>query len=587
MTARLSEKKLFALVCLVLAFGTAALYWPITHHQFIIFDDDEYVAANNHVLTGLNWTNAVWAFDGAHAANWHPLTWISHQADGSVFGADPGGHHLVNLLFHVANTLLLFLFLRGTTGALWRSAFVAALFAWHPLHVESVAWASERKDVLSAFFWLLTLLAYAKYVMSDQRRVTSTVPTPSLVTRHSSLWFYLLSLAFFALGLMSKPMVVTLPFVLLLLDVWPLRRISDFRFSLAVFPVRLFAEKIPFFALSLGGCLLTMHAQGSAGAISPMAWPSRLMNALLAYPRYIAKLFWPADLSIIYPYRYDWPAAALIGAALLLLAISVLAVKYIRAAPWVFVGWFWFLGTLVPTIGIIQVGAAAVADRYSYLPSIGFFCMLVWTAVEFCPAGPRAKNILSLLGVGLLLGCLAATTLQISYWRDSVSLFLHSLEVTENNYVTDNCLGIAFDKAGDKARALVLYREAVRLEPRYPQSQFNLAISLIGFGQMEEALQHLQTAAELEPGNPDVQFDLGIYFSQHGSLTNAVNCFRNAVSARPHFAAAERSLAAALVKFGRFAEAAPHYRQALQWQPDLAGAKTELADLLAAHPELR
>jgi len=386
---------------------------------------------------------------------------------------------------------------------------------------------------------------------------------------------------------MSKPMVVTLPCVLLLVDVWPLRRIAFAAEFSGRTALKLFAEKIPFLALSLVGCLMTLHAQGSAGAISPVALSTRLMNALLAYPRYVGKLFWPADLSIIYPYRYDWPAGALLGAALLLLAVSFLAIKFIRPSPWVFSGWFWFLGTLVPTIGIIQVGAAAVADRYSYLPSIGFFFMVVWSAAEFCAARPRGKIILTLGGGAILLGCGLATSVQISYWRDSVRLFLHALEVTENNYVADNCLGIAFDKAGDKARALVLYREAVRLEPRYPQSQFNLAISLLGFGQNEEALQHLQTAAELEPRNPDVQFDLGVYFSQHGSLPNAVACFRNVLAVQPDSVRAENNLGDALVRLGRFAEAVPHYRRALQLQPDFAAAKKQLAQLLADHPELK
>ena len=430
------------------------------------------------------------------------------------------------------------------------------------------------------------MLAYAKYVTSEKWRVTSPAPAPPLITHRSPL-FYLLALALFALGLMSKPMVVTLPFVLLLLDVWPLKRISDFRFPISNLPIRLLVEKIPFFALSLGGCVMTMHAQRSGGAVSPVQLSCRLMNALLTYPRYLAKIFWPSDLSIIYPYRYDWPAAALVGAAVLLLAISFLAVKFIRQSPWLFTGWFWFLGTLVPTIGIIQVGAAAMADRYTYLPSIGLLIVLVWSAAELCAARPCGKMILTLLGGSALLGCVLTTSLQISYWRDSISLFLHSLEVTENNYVTDNCLGKAFELAGDKTRALVLYREAVRLEPRYPQSQFNLATSLIGFGQMDEALQHLQAAAELEPRNPDVQFNLGIYFARHASWTNATNCFHNTLAARPGLAAAECSLAGALVHLGHFAEAAPHYRQALHLQPDLAAAKTELADLLATHPELK
>jgi len=576
MIAALSERKFFALICLVLALGTTALYWPITHHDFIIFDDDEYIATNPHVTSGLNWTNVVWAFTGTHAANWHPLTWVSHQVDCSVFKVDPGGHHLVNLLYHVANTLLLFLFLRGATGTIWRSAVVAALFAWHPLHVESVAWAAERKDVLSAFFWLLTMLAYAGYVKCGT---------------NSGKWraagFYVAALACYALGLMSKPMVVTLPFVLLLLDVWPWKRIS-FESALPVIPaLKLVVEKIPFFALSLGGCVMTMRAQGGGGAISPVQLSSRLMNALMAYPRYSAKLFWPADLSIVYPYRYEWPVAALIGAALLLLAVSILAVKYLRQAPWVFVGWFWFLGTLIPTIGIIQVGAAAVADRYTYLPSIGFFIMLVWSAAEFCQARPGGKTILSLMGGSALVGCVMATIIQISYWHDSVSLFLHSLEVTENNYVTVNCLGVAFERAGDKARALVLFQEAVRLEPRFPQSQFNLAVRQFEFGETDKALQHLQAAAKLVPGDPDIQFVLGIDFAQHSSWTNAAICFSNAITVRPDFAAAEYHFGNALSNLGRSAESATHYRKALHLNPDLADAKKELAELLTKHPELK
>lgn len=579
-------KNYFALICLVLALGTTALYWPITSHPFIIFDDEEYVTANAHVTSGLSWENFRWAFEGAHAANWHPLTWLSHQLDCTLFGLNAGGHHLVNLLFHVANTLLLFVFLRGATGAIWRSALVAALFAWHPLHVESVAWASERKDVLSTFFWLLTLMAYVRYA------------------RNRNWFVYSAALIFFALGLMSKPMVVTLPFVLLLLDFWPLRRISNWEFqisnpetsegapapSLQSSTYSLLLEKIPFFLLAIGGCAATLLAQSGGGAISQTPLTERFANAALAYARYVAKTFWPADLAIVYPHPRHWSLVLALGATALLAVWTMLCVRNWRRNPFLAFGWFWFLGTLVPTIGLIQVGAQSMADRYTYIPSIGFFIALVWGAAEFCATKPRGNVIYLICAGSALIGCLLTASIQISFWRDSTGLFLHALEVTQDNYVAANTLGKAFEKTGDpkdKVRARVLYREAVRLEPRYPHGQFNLAMSLLEFGETAEALQHLKAAADLEPRDPDIQFDLGIYFTQHASWTNAAICFSNSIAIRPDFAPAQCNFAAALANLGRFAEAAPHYREALRLKPDFTDAKKQLNRLLTDHPELR
>lgn len=579
-------KNYFALICLVLALGTTALYWPITSHPFIIFDDEEYVTANAHVTSGLSWENFRWAFEGAHAANWHPLTWLSHQLDCTLFGLNAGGHHLVNLLFHVANTLLLFVFLRGATGAVWRSALVAALFAWHPLHVESVAWASERKDVLSTFFWLLTLMAYVRYA------------------RNRNWFVYSAALIFFALGLMSKPMVVTLPFVLLLLDFWPLRRISNWEFqisnpetsegapapSLQSSTYSLLLEKIPFFLLAIGGCAATLLAQSGGGAISQTPLTERFANAALAYARYVAKTFWPTDLAIVYPHPRHWSLVLALGATALLAVWTMLCVRNWRRNPFLAFGWFWFLGTLVPTIGLIQVGAQSMADRYTYIPSIGFFIALVWGAAEFCATKPRGNVIYLICAGSALIGCLLTASIQISFWRDSTGLFLHALEVTQDNYVAANTLGKAFEKTGDpkdKVRARVLYREAVRLEPRYPHGQFNLAMSLLEFGETAEALQHLKAAADLEPRDPDIQFDLGIYFTQHASWTNAAICFSNSIAIRPDFAPAQCNFAAALANLGRFAEAAPHYREALRLKPDFTDAKKQLNRLLTDHPELR
>jgi Flp pilus assembly protein TadD len=574
MTAERTDKSFFIFACLVLALGTLALYWPVGGFQFINFDDNEYVSENPVVSAGLTWHGVAWAFDGVHVGNWHPVTWISHMLDCQLFGVNAGAHHLVNVFFHIADTLLLFGFLRYATGANWRSACVAALFAWHPLHVESVAWVAERKDVLSAFFWLLTIIAYARY--AQQFKIQSSKFKVS----------YALALVFCALAMLSKPMAVTLPFTLLLLDVWPLRRISNFKFQISNV-AGLLVEKIPFFVLSLALCAVTFLAQRGAGAMSPVEWSSRLGNVPVAYARYLSKAFWPVDLAIVYPYVYHWPAAAIAGSVLLLAVVSVLALVLLRREPWMAAGWFWFLGTLVPTIGLVQVGAQSMADRYFYVPSIGLFVVLVWGAAELCSGRRNGKVMLSLLGGSALAGCVLCSSVQILYWRSSASLFLHALKVTHGNYVADNALGKTFEQAGDNARALVLYREAVRIEPRYAVSQYNLGLCLIGLGMKDQAFEHLAAAARLDPGNPDAQFNLGVFFSQNRRWPDAERCFEATLRLRPGFAPARVRLAQALEKQGKFPGAAAQYRDALRLSPGLADATNGLAALLAAHPGLK
>jgi tetratricopeptide (TPR) repeat protein len=580
-------QKYFALICLVLALGTMALYWPITHHPFIEFDDTDYILGNPNVTSGLSATNFVWAFTTSDQANWHPLTWLSHQADCALFGVEPGWHHLVNLLYHVANTLLLFIFLRGTTGAVWRSALVAALFAWHPMHVESVAWASERKDMLSTFFWLLTLLAYWRYA----RAVGGSPPRPGRVAG-----LYGAALGFCACGLMSKPMVVTLPFALGLLDLWPLNRIAGWqtpvppRAGAGCRPVsvtRLVLEKIPFLVLAVAGSLTTYLVQSRAGAVAGMAVMERLANAVLAYARYTAKLFWPTDLAVIYPHPRHWPLWLALIAVGLLLVWTFLCVYQWRKCPYLAVGWFWFVGTLVPTIGLVQVGAQAMADRYTYIPSIGLFVAVIWGVAEYSSLRQPPRWLLPLAAGAVLAGCLATTARQISLWSDSVTLFRHAIIVTTDNYVAENCLGKAYEKLGDNQHALACYELSVETESRFPYSQFNLAIAQLGIGQTAEALKHLEIAAALEPQDPDIQFDLGIYFSQHGSWTNAVNCFSNALVVRPNFARAQFNWGNALANLGRPPEAAAHFRDALRLEPTLVQAKTNLDRLLTEHPEAR
>ena len=545
MTVARTDKKFFIFACLTLALGTLALYRPVTRFPFINFDDPEYISENPVTQAGLTWHGLVWAFNGIHVGNWHPVSWLSHMIDCQIFGVNAGGHHLMNVLFHIANTLLLFAFLRSATGFEWRSAFVAALFAWHPLHVESVTWVAERKDVLSTFFWLLTLLAYASYAKgSDELRVTSYERGNWLITHHSSL-FYFLALVFCALAMLSKPMAVTLPFTLLLVDVWPLKRVWNAEYGIRNLKTSLL-EKIPFFLLMLALCAVTFLAQRSAGAVSPVEWSSRLGNVPVAYARYIAKTFWPTDLSLVYPYVYHWPVVAIAGSVAILIFISALAVMLLRREPWLATGWFWFLGTLVPVIGFVQVGAQSMADRYFYIPSIGLFIVLVWSAAELCAPRPNGKTLLALIGGSALVGCMLATSLQISYWRNSESLFLHALEVTRNNYVAENALGKYFEKNGDNARALVLYQDAVRIEPRFASSQYNLGLALIGFGHKDEALEHLAAAAQFDPGNPDAQYNLGIFFLQNKHWADAAHCFEATLKLRPEFAPARVHLAEAL-----------------------------------------
>jgi len=386
---------------------------------------------------------------------------------------------------------------------------------------------------------------------------------------------------------MSKPMVVTLPFALLLLDFWPLQRIPNFRQPASNFR-QLLLEKVPFFLLAAAASAVTYLVQSGGGAVvSKMAWSERFANAALAYARYTAKTFWPADLAIIYPHPRHWPVALALGAAAMLAVWTLLCVRQWRQQPFLAFGWFWFLGTLVPTIGLVQVGAQSMADRYTYIPSIGFFIAVVWGAKELFDRRPRGKIILPILGGAALAGCLVVTANQIVLWRDSITLFRHAVDVTVDNYAAENCLGKAYEKSGDDVRARICYQAAVDTEPRFPQSQFNLAMSLLEAGETTNAFAHLQAAADLEPRDADIQFDLGIYFSQHGGWTNAANCFSNSVAVRPGYARAQFNLGNAYANIGVFTGAAARFREALRLDPNLSEARTNLNRLLTEHPAMR
>ena len=513
-------------ISLALAFGTLALYLPTAHHDFICLDDNQYVTANPVVQAGLTWAGVKWAFTNIIASNWFPLTWLSHMLDCQLYGVNPMGHHLTSVFFHIANVLLLFLWLKGATGTMWRSALVAALFAWHPLRVESVAWVAERKDVLSAFFWLLALLAYTRYVKK-----------PGAAT-------YLLVLFLFACGLMSKPMAVTLPFVLLLADFWPLGRISEFTVANCK---PLLAEKIPFFALTIAESCINFVAQKTGGATwsaDALPLPVRLANALVSYVRYLSKTFWPTDLAVIYPYQNHWPLWFVFAAAILLLIWSATVVLQARKNSFLFFGWFYFVGTLIPTIGLVQVGPQAMADRYSYLPSIGLFIIIVWGANEFLAPRLRRKEIAILASAAALIACFIVTSRQLAHWQNSLKLFLHTVEVTTDNYTAEAYLGSELEAVGLYDAALPLFFDSVRVAPTFPIGQWNLGMALLRQGRAAEASEHLGTLTRLTPGDPVIICYYGKALAAAGKTDEAKAQFTEALRLKPDYAEATSSLAA-------------------------------------------
>jgi tetratricopeptide (TPR) repeat protein len=523
------RKQLTTAICFALAVGTLAVYFPILWHGFLNYDDPDYILDNPHVKGGLTWSDIVWAFEPTgYAANWHPLTWISHMTDVQLFGLHPAGHHFVNVLFHTADALLLFILLRNLTGALWRSAFVAALFAWHPLHVESVAWASERKDVLSAFFWMLALITYASFARREKR----TAGFSFLTSGH-----YWLTLLFFACGLMSKPMVVTLPFVLLLLDFWPLQRLN-----ISALP-RLLCEKTPLFALMIGSCLMTLVVQKNAlWSSASLPFQFRVANTFMSYTRYLSKIFYPTDLALIYPYPHSWPLACVVSAATVLVMLTLIFILQAKRFPYLAVGWFWFLGTLVPAIGLVQVGVQSMADRYTYLPAIGIFILAIWGVNDLLNSSHRKVAICAFASSAALAACLVLTWLQLRYWQNSLRIFAHTVAVTTDNYAADDCLGKTLNTLGQLDKAADFYNEAVRLEPTYPMAQFDLGMNSLARGDSSGASNHLAIAVQLWPVNPVMQYDFGVFLLQHHDTNNAAAHFHAALADRPDFPEAKEKL---------------------------------------------
>ena len=590
------------LILLGLAVMTFAIYAQVIGHQFITLDDDAYIRENAMVNRGVTLAGVAWAFTTFDQGNWHPLTWIAHMIDSQLFGMNAGGHLLVNALIHVANTLLVFWFLLRTTHARWPSALVAALFALHPLHVESVAWAAERKDTLSTFFGLLSLIAYARYA---EARSNSRYAWTAITL---------------ALGLLAKPMLVTWPFVMLLLDYWPLRRFDlTSRKDVATKLWPLLREKLPLFALVAASAVITSLAQSHGGTVRTFQeFPItlRLANALASYVKYVLLAFWPNDLAVYYPYTTAGiPPWQIICAAFLLIGITAFCFFQRKIRPYLVVGWLWFLGTLVPVIGIVQVGGQTMADRYFYIPSIGLFIVIAFGLADVARSWRVAPSLRTGIAVVVLLILATLTNAQIHRWSDSFTLFKHTLAVTPPNLMIENDLGSALSSSGlhdeaavhfEKALEIIpahydslLYdallnmgitrfyqnrlpeaieycQSALRLRPDAPKAHDLLGMALAMQGHGEAALDEIRHAAELAPNDADIQKDLGVTLARLGRIPESIDHFHEALRLNPYNASAHNNLGLSLLQSGKPGESIPEFEAALRLNPELQGAADNL-----------
>ena len=598
-----------AVICLGLVVLVVWVFLPSLRNGFVNYDDNLYVTDNLQVQAGLSWQGLVWAFARIHGAGtyWHPLTWVSHMLDCQLYGLQPWGHHLTNLLLHAVNTLLVFFVFWRMTGAVWRCAFLAALFALHPLQVDTVAWIAERKNLLSTLFWLLTTWAYVRY------------------GERPGWGRYALILLFFASGLLCKPALVTLPFVLLLLDYWPLRR---FRLStLNPEPSttqqpatvgRLVLEKTPLLLLATASSLITLLAHQGLGMLDPASgFPMglRIENAIVSYVRYLGKTVWPFNLAVFYPYPDAWPMSEVVLCSLLLVVVSGMAIRAARSRPYLFVGWFWFLGVLVPFIGLVQVGAQAMADRFMYVPVLGLLMPCLWGAAELTARWRHRRTVLAIVGTAAVAACGFATHFQVEHWRNGVTLFSHTIAATGNNALAECNLGNALGAQGHAQEAIPHLEEALRISPAYAEAHLNLGVALVTEGKIDEAIEHYRAAIKftpnyaqahrflaaalalkfrnaeakneflealrLKPDYPEAHARLGNLLVQQGENEEGLRHLFEAVNLRHNFWEGQYYLASALTRLGRMQEAAVHFRAALRVQPDDAVTLNNLAWILA------
>ncbi|MBW2491193.1 MAG: tetratricopeptide repeat protein [Deltaproteobacteria bacterium] len=570
----ITDRHIKIAISLLLILAIIMTYGQVKNFDFVGYDDQDYVTENSQIRKGLTVKGIAWAFTSFYSANWHPLTWISHMLDCELYGLNPMGHHWTNLIFHMLNAILLFLVLERMTGAIWRSAFVAALFALHPLHVESVAWVSERKDVLSTFFGLLSIAAYCRYV------------------KKTSTKYYILTIVLLSIGLMAKPMLVTFPFLLLLLDFWPLNRFHhkddvllqsekgdhfDFKGI-----QRLILEKIPFFIPVVLSCALTFFAQKSEGAVQALGGLSlknRIANALVSYAKYVLKMFWPSKLAVFYPHPRDTlPAWQIVGAALLITCACFLALRAAKKYPYIVIGLFWYLGTLVPVIGFVQVGAQAMADRYTYIPLIGLYIIVAWGVLDLFRKWHYRKIYLSVFAILILSALTAKTFFQIRHWKNSITLFEHAIRVTENNYKAHNNLAIASEPI-DLDRAIFHYKEALKINPKFATAHGNLGLALCRKGNYEEAVSYFAKALEINPQKTNTRMDLANVLFLQEKPEQAISQYREILNIDPENANAHYNLAYILSSQKKMDQAEYHYKETLKINPNHEEAHYHLGNI--------
>ena len=555
-------KRQTKIVALLLVLITAGIYCTVLRNNFAYYDDESYITDNIHIQKGLSWTSIKWAFSSAgYSDNWHPLTWLSHMFDVQLFGLNPAGHHFTNLLFHLLATMLLFGFLFRMTGLLWPSTIVAALFALHPLHVESVAWAAERKDVLSAVFWFAASWAYVYYA------------------RFPSIKKYALVFFLFALGLMAKPMLVTLPIIFLLLDYWPLKRLELSWRSFG----RLVAEKLPLLLLTFASSIITIVAQhGALGSLKHYTLLVRISNAIISYCVYLGQTFWPMNLSVIYTYVRPQPVHAIL-CLLLLIAITAVTVWQCRKKKYLITGWLWYIVSLVPVIGIMQVGSQPHADRYTYIPLIGIFIMAAWGLNAIADKLTRFQKLSAIVVLSaIFIGMAFKTREQIGYWKNGLTLFTHCFDVTKG-YVDENAyynFGNLLMQAGRTDEAISKYRKALELNPRHAKSHTNLGLLLAEIGQIDEAIAHYQKSLQYGP-NVETHSNLGTLLAKQGRTDEAAAHFLKALEMNPAYGDAHYNFGYMLAGLGRTDEAIYHYQKAVEINPADGWAHFNLGLLLA------
>lgn len=569
------------LIYLFLIMATLITFHQVRNFEFIDYDDQEYVVNNHHIHNGLTLNGVIWAFSSVHSGNWHPLTWLTHAADIHLFGFNAGWHHLVSLLFHILNSLLLFHLFKKMTGDVWQSGFVAALFAIHPLHVESVVWVSERKDVLCTFFWIFGVINYVRYVEKPVGRRYIAV---------------LLSLM---LGLLSKPMIVTFPFVLLLLDYWPLKRTSfaQRRFAIKIRNVSkmlwlnhsvnsrwlyLIYEKTPLFGLVAASSLATFVIQGKSGAVVSMevlSLSERIVTALNAYISYIRKMFWPNDLAVFYPHAISVPYWKTTIAILVFAFLTVIFIKLRKQHSYLIIGWFWYLGTLVPVIGLVQVGSQAMADRYTYFPLIGLFIIVAWGAPNLLKKWKYKRQVLASLIAVILILLINAARIQTQYWKSSLTLFRHTLQVTQHNALAHYLTGYALVQNGNANEALRHFKAALAIDPLFEKAYNQMGLLFASKGELDQAVLNYKKALSVNPNYKEAYINLGKALQEQGKLNEAMNQYQTVLEIDPDYKEAHVNIANIYSHRGNHEQALSHYNRALRIEPNFVQAHYNLGNM--------